>query len=237
MTSESTWILLWPHIIGGSIALIAGALALSARKGATLHRQSGSVFVWTMLLMSGSGAIMAMFVPARVSVVAGGLTFYLVATSLLTVTRTVERSRRWITGFMLLGLIVGALGIKYGLDALASPKGTLDGYPAPPHLVFGAVGLIGAVLDARLLYSGSIQGKHRLARHLWRMCFAMLIATSSFFLGQAKLFPEPLRNFTLLLIPVFTVLLVMLYWIVRVLFVAKPLGRSRIASQAAHQGD
>jgi len=52
-------------------------------------------------------------------------------------------------------------------------------------------------------------------RHLWRMCFALFIATGSFFLGQAKVFPEELRIFPILAAPVLLVLLAMVYWWVR----------------------
>ncbi|HEX7466039.1 MAG TPA: hypothetical protein VF309_05315, partial [Usitatibacter sp.] len=49
-------------------------------------------------------------------------------------------------------------------------------------------------------------------------CFAMFIATGSFFLGQAKLLPESMRIFPLLAVPVVLVLLLMVYWWVRVSF-------------------
>jgi len=46
--------------------------------------------------------------------------------------------------------------------------------------------------------------------------FAMWFATMSFFLGQAKVFPEPLRHaFGLRAIPVVLVLAVVIYWLVR----------------------
>jgi hypothetical protein len=64
----------------------------------------------------------------------------------------------------------------------------------------------------------TLQGAPRIARHLWRMCLAMFIATASFFLGQARVFPESMRIFPLLAIPVALVLLLMLYWWVRVSF-------------------
>jgi hypothetical protein len=43
------------HVIAGVLALVAGAVALSAAKGATLHRKSGIVFVYAMLTMSVIG--------------------------------------------------------------------------------------------------------------------------------------------------------------------------------------
>ncbi|HEY8796026.1 MAG TPA: hypothetical protein VIM15_13895 [Gemmatimonadaceae bacterium] len=62
----------------------------------------------------------------------------------------------------------------------------------------------------------SLRGAPRLARHLWRMCFALFIATMSFFLGQAKVIPKPIRIPALLALPVLAVLLTMLYWLWRV---------------------
>ena len=50
------------------------------------------------------------------------------------------------------------------------------------------------------------------------MCFALFLASISLFLGQSQVFPEPLRNSGLLPIPVLLVLLLMFYWLVRVLF-------------------
>jgi hypothetical protein len=72
------------------------------------------------------------------------------------------------------------------------------------------------IADLRLLGTGSITGTRRLARHLWRMTFALWIATASFFLGQAKVLPEPLQNFWLLSIPVLAVLAMLVYWLLRV---------------------
>lgn len=207
------------HIIAGLLALASGAVALYAAKGSWLHRKSGLVFVAAMLVMSALGADMAAFgsVPNRVSVVAGALTFYLVSTSLLTVRRTVEQTRVLLACFMLAALAIGVFGATVGIDGLNNTGGRVDGLPAQPLLMFSAVALLGALLDARLLWARNIRGAHRLARHLWRMTFAMWIATTSFFLGQAKLFPAPLRKTALLAIPVVVVLVLMFYWLARVL--------------------
>jgi uncharacterized membrane protein len=205
------------HILTGAIALVAGAIALSALKGGSLHRKSGRVFVGAMLFMSASGAVIAAFIPVRVSVVAGMLTFYLVLTSLLTLRRIANNNRSIDIAAMSLGFITGVLGIMFGAMALQTANGALDRYPAAIYFVFGSVAFIGATLDARMLRANGINGKHRIARHLWRMCFAMYMATSAFFLGQAKLFPDILRNGWLLSVPVLMVVLTMLYWLTRTL--------------------
>ena len=46
--------------------------------------------------------------------------------------------------------------------------------------------------------------------------FALFIAAMSFFLGQAKVIPKPIRIPGLLALPVLAVLVTMLYWLWRV---------------------
>jgi uncharacterized membrane protein len=211
-------ILLPIHIIAGLLGLASGAVALYARKGAKLHRQSGMIFVYAMLALSATGAGMATLQSQRVDTIAGVLTFYLVTTALLTVRRP-GMNLRWIdAGAMLVGLTVGIVSVSLGVEALNSATGTVDEYPPAPAFVFGAVALLAAFGDARMLLARGLRGAQRLARHLWRMCFALGIAALSFFLGQADLFPEPIRIMPLLALPVLVVLLLMVYWLARVLF-------------------
>ena len=60
------------------------------------------------------------------------------------------------------------------------------------------------------------QGAAPIARHLWRMCFALLIAALSFFIGQADEFPPALRIMPLLALPMLIVLGALFYWLWRV---------------------
>jgi peptidoglycan/LPS O-acetylase OafA/YrhL len=202
------------HIIGGLTGLTAGAIALSAPKGGTLHRKSGIIFVYAMFLLSSTGAVMAALKPERVSVIAGLLTFYLVVTALLTVRRRGRRFPWMDTAAMSFGLAVAILAFVFGIAGSSDPAGP------PPALavVFGAVALLAAFGDARMLLSRRFPWAQRTARHLWRMCLALWIATASFFLGQADEFPESLRIMPLLCTPVLLVMLLMFYWLVRVLF-------------------
>jgi hypothetical protein len=167
--------------------------------------------------MSGSGAILAALKPVRISVVAGLLAFYLVSTALVTVRRATDTSRRLAVGLMMMAFVTSGLAFKWAFDAASTTQQSLDGYPMPIYVAFGVIALLGALLDVRLLIVGRIENAHRLARHLWRMCFAMYLATSAFFLGQAKLLPAHLQNFAVLAIPVVVVLLMMIYWLARVL--------------------
>jgi hypothetical protein len=88
--------------------------------------------------------------------------------------------------------------------------------PAFPFVLFGVVALVAGVGDLRVLRSGPLNGASRLRRHLWRMSFALFIAALSFFIGQAKVIPEPVRIRPLLALPVVALLVTMLDWLWRV---------------------
>ena len=40
------------HVIGGAIGIVSGLVALYSFKGAWLHRKSGMLFVYAMLMLS-----------------------------------------------------------------------------------------------------------------------------------------------------------------------------------------
>ena len=209
----------WIHIAAGVLSLIAGFMALYSAKGSPLHRRAGLAFVVAMLTMTASAEVIATFISRnRGNQVAAALTFYLVATSWLAVTRPVERVRFLLAGFMVAVLGVSAYAFSLGFEALGNANGAVDRIPAPPLFMFGAVALVAAAMDARLLWVGRIEGRPRLVRHLWRMTYALWIATASAFLGQAKFVPEPYRDYRLLALPVLAVLLTLLYWLARMLW-------------------
>jgi uncharacterized membrane protein len=205
-----------PHVIAGGVALVAGYVALSATKGATAHRTSGQVFVYAMLVMALSGAVVAAIGGTEGSVIGGVMTCYFVTTGMVTVRRPAWWSRRLDVGVPVLGLGVGLFSLTLGVLTAASPTRTMDGPPPFPFFMFGIVGLLASVGDLRLLRIGGVRGPATFVRHLWRMCFALFIASLSFFIGQADVFPKPIRIMPLLAIPMLVVLLTMFYWLWRV---------------------
>jgi uncharacterized membrane protein len=99
---HTPWIVPWivpAHVVAGGLALVFGYVALYAANGASLHRKSGILFVYAMLTMSLTGALMDALITTRmsVSVVAGLVTFYFVTTALLTVRPRLGMSA-WIDG-------------------------------------------------------------------------------------------------------------------------------------------
>lgn len=233
------------HILAGSLAILSGFVALSVTKGSPVHRRVGMLFVFTMLPMSLLGATIAgaWSRAAFVNVPAGVLTAYLVMTSLMTV-RTpgeVPTSDSWLgsqylsRGLMVLALVVGSTELVWGVQAVTSESGTRFGFPAFPFFLFAGVGLVGGIGDLRVIRSGALQGAPRLARHLWRMTFALFIAAMSFFIGQAKVFPKPIRIYPLLVIPPLVVLGALVYWLWRVRL-KRSLRGIRVAAATAQTG-
>ncbi len=51
------------HVGAGMIALVAGTVAVIARKGGYLHRRAGTVFVASMVVMAIFAAYLAVVVP------------------------------------------------------------------------------------------------------------------------------------------------------------------------------
>ena len=199
------------HILGGILGLVFGYVALFSAKGAALHRRSGMLFVLAMVTLSLTGASIAFVHSSSVSVIAGLLTFYFVTTALLTVRRRRQEPDRIDTAAMLFALAVALVGFKTGFELSGSGRPETG-----PMFIFGAVGVLAAAGDLRMIRARGIQGPRRISRHLWRMCFAMWVAAASFFWGPPGRVPEIIHIPALLPIPVLTPVAVMLYWLWRV---------------------
>jgi uncharacterized membrane protein len=210
---NATQIVLALHVTGGSLALIGGFAALFSRKGGWLHRRAGILFVYAMLLM-GAGAMALGAARGKYgNLLSGPLVAYFVITALTTVRPPANGSRRLDVGLMLLAAAIGTIDLANGAYVSATPTGrTPDGVPGGMILFIGTVTALAALGDVRVLRSGPLQGRRRLSRHLWRMCFAFFMASGSFFLGQMKVIPEPLRIVPLLAILAILPLVAMPYW-------------------------
>ncbi len=147
------------HVIGGAIGIVSGLVALYSFKGSWLHRKSGMLFVYAMLVLSLSGAVIAVGrAGAAMNIPAGLVTAYLVITSLLTVHRPSSGSRRIERSAMLAAFALSAASV---VAAMVSAAGGHAGYVVP-LLMFAALALSGAVGDRRMLRAGGLQGTARL---------------------------------------------------------------------------
>ena len=67
------------HIAAGGLAMVLGAVALIVKKGGTIHRRSGLLFVYAMLFMGFSASILGFLKsPTDGNVFTGLLTAYFV---------------------------------------------------------------------------------------------------------------------------------------------------------------
>ena len=214
------------HIVAGLTAIVAGYVAIVVIKGARLHRRSGTIFTWAMLTLGLTGAIMATLKHQPANIVGGVLALYMAATGALAFRRR-DDGLPWIDAtslFAALGVCV--LSVRLGLEASRSASHAINGVPAAPLFVFAGVALLAAAGDLRMIATRGVRGRQLLARHLWRMSFALFIATGSFFIGQAKVIPKPVRIVPLLAVPAFLPLVLLLYWLVRVSLARRPLRRT-----------
>ena len=205
------------HIIGGSIAIIAGFISVFAVKGLKLHRKTGMIFVYSMVVLSLTGAVIGALRDQTTNIIGGSLAFYMVITAFLTV-RPRDQWSRWMdAAAFVVGVVVSAGSIWIGFYLLNSATGKMA-VIARMSLFLGTVALLATLGDIRMMRAGGLEGAQRIARHLWRMCFSLFIASGSFFLGQAKVFPKPIRILPLLAIPALQPLVLLVYWLVRVRF-------------------
>jgi len=155
------------HIAAGGLAIVLGAAALLARKGGTIHRRSGLLFVGAMIVMGASASILGFRKsPSNPNVPAGFMTAYFVGTALT----TVRPASRWTRGINMAALPIPVgltiLNILGGIRAFANPRGVLNGAPFPMFFFLAGITLLAAVGDVRIMLSGMPRGGARLARHL-----------------------------------------------------------------------
>jgi uncharacterized membrane protein len=203
------------HIGGGSIAIFAGYGAVSVRKGEHLHRLLGKVFVIAMLGMATMAASLAIFIQQRGNIAGGILAGYLVATAWMTVKRKDGQIGAFEGFAALVPAAVTILFLLWGFEAVRN-GGKLEGYASPFYFVFAGVAASFAMLDLKVLLRGGVSGVQRIARHLWRMCFALFFAAGSFFLGQQKVMPKFMHGSPILLALGLAPLAIMIFWLVRV---------------------
>jgi uncharacterized membrane protein len=206
------------HIAAGSTALLAGAAGLIFRKGGRLHRKAGTAFFAAMMVMTASGGLIAASIPQRGTVIIAILTAYLVLTSWHAARRRDGRIGRFELAGCVAAAVLAASFLGAGLYATTTPNGRLDSLPAAIHFPFAAVAALATLLDLNFILRGEHSGIQRIARHVWRMCAALLITAFSFFLGQQRVMPVSWQGSPLLFIPPFAVLGSMIFWLLRVRF-------------------
>lgn len=212
-------ILMWAHLAGGTLAILSGAVAVTARKGGPLHIRAGTWFAASMLVLGVTATILARMKAEPESGLGGILTCYFIATSWVAARRHDGTSGKF---------EIAACASALGAAALVAWGGFMGDATTPagrgPVFATAALCLLAGLLDLKVILRRKLSPAQRISRHLWRMCVAFFIATGSFFIGQQDVLPAAVRGSPILFVLGFAPLALMLFWLVRIR-VSKPFAR------------
>ena len=202
------------HIAAGTLGVLAGAAALLLCKGGIGHRTAGSVFIVTMIILGATAAALGRDVS---NALAGGMTIYMVATGWMAGRRRDQQAGLFEIGAFSVAILCG-IGLTAGAVLLATGARKADNpFIIPVSFLLSGAVVLAALGDLSVVLRRGLSGAQRIARHLWRMCFGLFIATGSFTAQGASVLPRGVPRQQLLLGAMILVLGVMLYWLVRVL--------------------
>jgi len=122
------------------------------KKGGTVHRRSGLLFVYAMLVMGISASLLG-------NVGGGVMTVYFVGTALTTVRPVSAWTRTFDVAALMVVVGLALLAIGDGVKAFNSPGGVLNGVPFVMHFFLATV---------MILAAGWRRAHHAIRRASWR---------------------------------------------------------------------
>ncbi len=178
-----------------------------------------------MLIMGISAGVLGAVRPGQtINIFIASFTVYLVATAWLTTKRKDKVAGAPENIALVVSLLLCApfaiidFQIATGVTVFKSAF-KIEGPILIALCVFSAIMATAAIGDLRMVWGGGVSGLARITRHLWRMCFALALTFGSAFTnGFARLLPGPYHVPPAFFLPQLLMLLVLLYWIVRVRF-------------------
>ena len=190
------------HIIAGSFLLLFGIGALCFSKGQSKHRVAGNLFFVSLLAM-------VLSVPNLLEdPVMAILSAYYGTTAWAIVLRK-EKS----TGFFEIVAMIAIAIISVILFNVVLTSTSLS--PTFKFILsaWAVVAALSALLDLNMILRGGLSGKHRIARHAWRTCCALLGAVMSFSANTYEYWPDFVNNNIL----IYLTIGVLVFWVFRIL--------------------
>src|SRR4051812_28161179 len=119
----------WVHVAGGMIGLLSGAIAVSVRKGGSMHALAGTWFFASMLVVGVTASILAPFKspPDPALTIGGIMVCYFVATAWMTARRRNGMAGRLEKIGCATVFAIAAIYLGFGLEAALSPTGMFFG--------------------------------------------------------------------------------------------------------------
>ena len=198
------------HFPAGSIALFAAIASFYYPKGSQKHRRAGRYFTVAMLIMLASGALGALFIPSPDDAFLAAFIIYTVFTAWLTAYHSPGQITKLeylaLAYIVLLGLV--ALSIDSQWDKIRDPN---------VYIIWPIVALMFAIGDIKHIRSHGLHEYKRLSRHIWRFSFSLIWAALAFGDKIIKILHSTIEEMLwVLLTPGIAVLLVALYWLIRI---------------------
>lgn len=191
------------HIIAGSFVLLFGLGALCFSKGQSKHRVAGNLFFVSLF-------VMVLSVPNLLEdPVMAILSAYYGTTAWAIVLRK-EKS----TGIFEIVAMISIAIISIILFNVVLTSTSLTPTFKFILTAWAIVTAMSALLDLNMIVRGGLSGKHRIARHAWRTCCALLGAVMSFTANTDEYWPD-FVNSTLL---IYLTIGVLVFWVFRILF-------------------
>jgi hypothetical protein len=190
------------HIIAGSFLLLFGIGALCFSKGQSKHRVAGNLFFVSLLAM-------VLSVPNLLEdPVMAILSAYYGTTAWAIVLRK-EKS----TGFFEIVAMISIAIISVILFNVVLTSTSLT--PTFKFILsaWAIVTALSALLDFNMILRGGLSGKHRIARHAWRTCCALLGAVMSFSVNTDEYWPDFVNSN----IFIYLTIGVLVFWVFRIL--------------------
>jgi hypothetical protein len=214
-------IIIWAiHTPAGTLVLVTTFVAMFAKKGSALHRKAGSCFTVSMMVMLVSGIAAAYLKNSIDDMMLGAIVMYTVFTAWLTVHHKKNETGLlevialiWVVGFA-----ITAFAISMGWQEVAAPFA---------YLIWGGLALLYALGDIRNLYHSGLSGTQRIIRHVSRIGFSIVWAALAFTDKIVKMMGANLKSMQeeqlllIVAIPVMLMLITILYWITRILFISR----------------
>ena len=191
--------ILFVHIGGGALSIITGWVTVLSRKGERLHRRFGTLFVIFMLVMGIAATYLGAVIPEASNVTGGLFAVYLVLTAWMAARRPDGVIGVFERVIMIVPLGVAVTDAVFGVLAARSPTGLFDRFPPPFYYIGATMVGFAFLMDVRTMLAKGVTGRARIARHVWRICFAFFFACGSFFLGQQKVMPVWMQGSPVLL--------------------------------------
>ncbi len=204
-------LILYIHIASGLAGLLSGLLNLLRKKGDTIHKKAGILFVYAMLSAGFSSLILSVYISSFFLFITGVFTIYLIGTGRRYLyLRMLHKGQKpktidWlltismlITGLFFAGMGIGRL---IGKDMMGL---TL--------LVFGFIGLMGVYADYRSYTGREEEPNFWLLAHLQRMIGAFIAALTAFLVVNAHYIPLALPGVVYWLLPTAVLVPLIFYW-------------------------